>query len=196
MRRAACGTSVVHHDPVVPGLGPVHQLRYEELPSWVPTLGRVLAACHSAAVDVEIKNDPREPAYDPSQSVAADVLAALSGTGRPGPASAPSRVVVSSFSAAIVAALVSAGTGVPVGLLVSPGSDAFTALGQAAALGCSALHTFHLDVTPQLVVEAHGVGMAIVAWTVNDPRRAWLWPRPASTQSCPTTCSRSCVPCM
>jgi glycerophosphoryl diester phosphodiesterase len=149
----------------------VHLLRREQLPSWVPTLAQALDACSGAAVDVEIKNAAHEPGYDPSESIAAEVLAALSGTAGREAAAPRSRVVVSSFSAATASALVSAGAGVPIGLLVGPRSDVRAAFERATALGCSALHTFHLGVTSRFVGEVHDVGMAVVAWTVNEPQR-------------------------
>jgi len=172
VRRAACGALVVHHDPFIPGLGPVHQLRSEELPPWVPTLTEALNACSGAALDVEIKNDPCDPGYDRSESIAAEVCEVLSGTDGRGTARLPSRVVVSSFSTGTVAALVSAGAGVPVGMLASPGSDAVAVSERAAALGCSAMHTFHLGVTARFVAGVHDLGMAVVAWTVDDPGQA------------------------
>jgi glycerophosphoryl diester phosphodiesterase len=60
---------------------------------------------------------------------------------------------------------------VPLGLLVVPALDTAAAVEEAAALGCSALHLFHLQVTSQLVDSIHDRGMAVVTWTVNDPRR-------------------------
>jgi len=55
------------------------------------------------------------------------------------------------------------------GLLVSPAFDALDAVEHAAALGCSSLHPFHLQATSELVERAHGEGLAVVTWTVNDP---------------------------
>jgi glycerophosphoryl diester phosphodiesterase len=80
--------------------------------------------------------------------------------------------VVFSFSASTIAALVSARTEAPLGLLVVPVLDTVAAVEDAVALGCSALHLFHLQVSLQLVEKIHDVGMAVVAWTVNGPERS------------------------
>ncbi len=107
VRRTLDGVLIVHHDPDVPGVGPVAQLRAGELPGHVPTLAAALEACGGAALDIEIKNLPTEPGYDPDQRVATEVGTLLAA----GPAAAagggtwPSRVVVSSFWPDTLAAL-------------------------------------------------------------------------------------------
>src|SRR5579864_5513808 len=75
VRRSADGELVVHHDAEIPGAGLVGELRRHQLPEWVPTLGPALAACAGALVNVEIKNIPGDPGYDPGNRVSAGVAA-------------------------------------------------------------------------------------------------------------------------
>ncbi|MGD0321625.1 MAG: glycerophosphodiester phosphodiesterase [Acidimicrobiales bacterium] len=171
VRRTACGMLVVHHDPSIPGLGFVHQLRREDLPSWVPTLDEALTVCAGATVDVEIKNALGDPGHDPSEAAAFDVLRSVAASSCEGLARSPSGVVVSSFSLSTIAALASAGAEVPLGLLVAPARDTAVAVEEAVALGCSALHLFHLEISSRLVQRVHDTGMMVVAWTVNGSAR-------------------------
>ena len=77
VRRGADGALIVHHDAEIPGSGLVHELRSDERPDWVPTLEAALATCAGAVVNVEIKNLPTDPGYDPADQVALDVAAVL-----------------------------------------------------------------------------------------------------------------------
>jgi len=182
VRRGADGVLVVHHDAEIPGSGLVHELRSHELPDWVPTLETALAACTGAVVNVEIKNLPTDPGYDPADQVALDLAAVLvRGAGAAGPW--PAHVVVSSFwpdtLAAVGTAYRRADDGArprrpeddpaPLGLLVHPALDALDALDTAQRLGCGALHPHHSQVSAGLVDEAHALGLAVVTWTVNSP---------------------------
>jgi glycerophosphoryl diester phosphodiesterase len=174
VRRTADGVLVVHHDAEVPGVGLVHASTRAALPDWLPTLEDALAACAGAAVNVEIKNLPTDPGWDPSQAVSAAAAACLRSGGDGGPW--PERVVVSSFWPDTLAAVRDAAAGsaggahpVPLGLLVHPALDPTGALEGAVALGCVALHPFHRQVDATLVERVHGAGMAVVTWTVDDP---------------------------
>jgi len=166
VRRSADGELVVHHDAGVSGSGLVHECGRRQLPGWVPTLEQALAACGGSVVNVEIKNVPTDPGYDPAHRVSAEVSRVLTrgaGPGRPWPAG----VIVSSFWPDALAAV--GGEGVALGLLVHPALDALSALEVAAGLRCAALHPHHSQVTPELVARAHGQGLAVVTWTVNSP---------------------------
>jgi glycerophosphoryl diester phosphodiesterase len=95
----------------------------------------------------------------------------------------PTDVVVSSFSPDTLAAVGdadrvaarlpdrdwAAGGAAPLGLLVHPAWDALSALEAATGLRCAALHPHHSQVTAELVRRAHGLGVAVITWTVNDP---------------------------
>ena len=168
VRRCADGTLVVHHDPDVAGVGPIHEHRGLDLPAWIPTLEVALVSCAGAFVNVEIKNMPTDPGYDPANQVALDVAAALDGTVAPGEPW-PSAIVVSSFWPDTLAAVASAAEGVALALLVHPALDAPSALETAAALRCVALNPHHSQATAELVGRAHDDGLAVMTWTVNAP---------------------------
>src|SRR5271169_6906907 len=95
VRRTSDGRLVVHHDAEIPGTGAIHNLRAAELPTWVPGLDEALAACAGAVVNVEIKNTPVDPGFDPDEKAATDVAALLLASTMAVPA--PARVIVSSF---------------------------------------------------------------------------------------------------
>ena len=166
VRRTADGVAVVHHDPEVPGAGPLHTLRAGDLPAWVPTLEAALAACAGAAVDVEVKNVPSEPGFDPDEALAGEVAELVAAvTGSPG---GPAATIVSSFWPATLAAALAARSGLATGLLAHPAVDVEACLEGALALGCTTLLPFRDRVSPELVEAAHSRGLAVVVWTVNE----------------------------
>ena len=85
-------------------------------------------------MNIEVKNLPTEPAFDPDRAVARDVWRPWSG--RRGHRS----VVVSSFWSGALAAVRSAGSGLATGLLVLPSFDVAAAVAGAVDLGCAAIH--------------------------------------------------------
>jgi glycerophosphoryl diester phosphodiesterase len=67
-------------------------------------------------------------------------------------------------------AVLSGHDGAPsLGLLVHPALDALAALETAIELECVAVHPHHSRVSGELVDRAHGLGLAVVTWTVNSP---------------------------
>ncbi|HUZ11069.1 MAG TPA: glycerophosphodiester phosphodiesterase [Acidimicrobiales bacterium] len=164
---SADGELVVHHDAVVPGSGPVAELRAVDLPASVPLLADVLSVCQGMEVDVEIKSPPLEGAPRPVGAVAAAVVGTVVGSGWTG------RVVLSSFSTDVLdAALLasrSAGAEVRLGWLVPPGVDPHGVLEPAAARGYHCVHPFVGWVDAALVRGARQAGLAINVWTVNAP---------------------------
>lgn len=166
VRVTSDGKPVVHHDAEVPGIGPVHLLRAEDLPPWVPGLDAALAACAGLVVNVEMKNAPVASGPAADLRVATGVVGVL---GDDRAVDAPAHVLVSSFWPGMLAAVREVRPGTPLGLLVHPSLDPVAALDGAGALGCVALHPFCSRVTPELVHEAHERGMAVVTWTVNEP---------------------------
>jgi len=162
VRLTADGALAVHHDPVVDGAGPVHELSAADLPPHVPLLADALDACEGMRVNIEVKNLPTEPAFDPTDRCARDVVDLVVATGRVG------SVVVSSFWGGALAAVRDTGHPVPTGLLVISSYDVDVAVAGALDLGCAALHLPIGLATPGAVAAAHGAGLEVAAWTVVD----------------------------
>src|SRR5205085_6717601 len=95
-RLTADGVVVVHHDPVVEGVGQVSQLDATDLPDWLPTLETALAACDGMGVNVELKHLPHEPDFDPDHRISAAVVDVVRA------AAMVDRVLLSSFDLAAV----------------------------------------------------------------------------------------------
>ena len=77
VRRTADGVLVVHHNPGLDDGRVIATMQHGELPAHVPTLTDALDACAGMWVNVEIKNDPTEPDFDPTDSIADETMALL-----------------------------------------------------------------------------------------------------------------------
>src|SRR5512144_2235693 len=75
VRRSADGRLVVHHDAHLADGRAVAATRADELPAAVPDLAAALDACVGMAVNIEIKNDPDEPGFEPDRALADHVAA-------------------------------------------------------------------------------------------------------------------------
>jgi glycerophosphoryl diester phosphodiesterase len=163
VRLTADGALAVHHDAEVPGRGVIADLEVADLPAHVPLLADVLAVCEGLVVNVEIKNAPQDPRWDAGEAVAALTAAAIDEAGW------TSQVIVSSFQMATLRAVQAADGRLALGALWGFGTEAGPALAEAAEAGLAAVHPFVLSVTPDLVEQAHAMGLAMNVWTVNAP---------------------------
>jgi glycerophosphoryl diester phosphodiesterase len=163
VRRTADDVLVVHHDAV---LGDGRVLRHVlagELPDHVPTLSVALDACEGAFVNVEIKNDPSEPDFDPTEWTAHRTLVEL---GRRG---ADARWLVSSFRLQTVDLVRSIARNVRTAWLVVTAGD--VELRTTVANGHAAIHPFVETLDAQVIRSAHATGLAVNTWTCDDPER-------------------------
>ena len=154
VRATAEGMLVVHHDPLP-----------DPLPPWVPTLEDALDACIGMVVNIEVKNLPGDPEFDPTDSMAT-TLAELVGArlGHP-------EVVVSSFNLMTIDAVRGVDPAIPTGWVTLDAFDQVQAAETAAARGHTALHP-HVDgVTAHVVETAHRLGLVVTTWGVDDPAR-------------------------
>jgi glycerophosphoryl diester phosphodiesterase len=161
VRLTADGALAVHHDAGIPGVGVIAELGVADLPAHVPLLADVLAVCDPMVVNVEIKNAPRDPGWDPGEAVADLTAAAIEEAGW------TERVLVSSFQVSTLRAVQAADGRLAVGALWGFAADPRAALEEAVAAGFRAVHPFVSSVTPDLVERAHSAGLAVNAWTVN-----------------------------
>ncbi len=163
-RRTADGHLVVHHDAHLPDGRLVVEVAAAALPSSVPGLTEALDACGGMVVNLEIKNWPADPDFDPTMAVA-DAVANL--------AEDPRRdddLLVSSFHWSTVDRVAELSPGTPTALLVAT-TDPAGALERATARGHRAVHPWDPLVTSELVAAAHDRGLAVNVWTVDDPDR-------------------------
>jgi len=161
VRLTADGALAVHHDAEVPGRGPVCELGVADLPAHVPLLADVLAVCEGMVVNVEIKNAPQDPGWDPGEVVASLTAAAI------GEAGWTERVIVSSFQVATLRAVRAADGRLALGALWGLSAEPEAALAEAAEAGFRAVHPFVSSADTALVQRAHAAGLAVNVWTVN-----------------------------
>lgn len=162
VRLTADGALAVHHDASLVGLGPIGDLTAEQLPPSVALLPAVLAACEGLVVNIEIKNLPGEPEFDPGERAALEVAELVAARGRAG------AVVVSSFWPGALDAVHAARPEIPTGLLVASWFDPSGCVQAALDHGCTAVHPQVSLITEALVTEAHVAGLSVAAWTVNE----------------------------
>ena len=162
VRLTADGGLAVHHDPVVEGVGPIGELATSELPVHIPLLAEALEACDGLVVNIEVKNLPHEPGFDPTDRAAREVVALVEASGR------TESAFVSSFWSGALAAVRSSGSALPTGLLVVSSFDPLASIAAAADLGCAAVHLPVGLVDGPTVATAHAAGLAVAAWTVSD----------------------------
>ncbi|MBT8208181.1 MAG: glycerophosphodiester phosphodiesterase, partial [Acidimicrobiia bacterium] len=165
VRRTSDGMLVVHHDAVIEGVGPIIETRAADLPDHVPGLEDALDACSGSIVNVEIKNSPSDPDWDPDDDVAGMVAALV--TNRAG-------IVVSSFNPATVAAVGAVSPQVARGLLLPPGVVITDVLVDTGAAGIWALHPHWSSLERDTVAAIHDAGLVVVVWTVDDPKMLQL----------------------
>ena len=163
VRRSRDGALVVHHDEWVEGAGLIAALDVADLPGYVPLLAEVVEVCGPMMVNIELKNDPGEQGFDPSEATAVAVAHLLAESGW------WERVVVSSFRSASIDALRAVDDRPPIGWLLGLMADAPAALDEAIDRGYDALHPFVTQVSPELVERAHVAGISLAVWTVNAP---------------------------
>jgi glycerophosphoryl diester phosphodiesterase len=163
VRRTADGHLVVHHDPEVVGVGPVHELHSEQLPASVARLDAALGACAGLEVNIELKNLPSEAGFDPGERMAREVAELVAASGR------QDSVVVSSFWPGALAAVRQARPGLATGLLVASWFDPAACVPLALEHGCRALHPHVSLLDAALMGAAVEAGLTVATWTVNDP---------------------------
>jgi glycerophosphoryl diester phosphodiesterase len=170
VRRTADGALVVHHDIEVAGLGPVSAAQRAELPEWVPLFEEALAVCIDLGlvVNVEVKSETSGSSHDAGERCARESALVCESLQMPG------RLIVSSFSVDALSAVRDVSAGLPLALLLGPlaGSSAAPwARPSVARLRLEGVHPFDTMLDAPYVARARSDGLAVRAWTVDDPER-------------------------
>jgi glycerophosphoryl diester phosphodiesterase len=170
VRRSADGVLVIYHDAVLPDGRPIVEtplVEISRISPWVPRLEEAIAACAGMWINLEIKNSPDEPDWDPECRTAHAVSSAIRDLG------IARRVLVSSFHADTITVIAGVLPGVPTGRLVTPGTDPLRAVAGAAAAGRTTVHLHRSDVAGDeagdVMEAAAEQGLLVFVWTVDEP---------------------------
>jgi glycerophosphoryl diester phosphodiesterase len=163
VRRTADGAMVVHHDAALVDGRAIFELDEFGLPLYIPNLRAALEACAGKFVNIEIKNVPIDPDFDPAETVAAGVAALVREMG------IACNVVVSSFGLAAIDAVRAIDPSIPTGGLTISAYDQLRALDTVVEHGHGAIHPHHTTVTAELANAARAANVDINTWTVDDP---------------------------
>lgn len=163
VRRTSDGVLVIHHNPHLPDGRVVAGIAHADLPTSVPTLGDALDACVGMWVNVEIKNDPEEPDFDPTDMIADETLAHLLARNEDG------RWLISSFRMETVDRCRAIAPQIKTAWLCvdAPQGIADTLVKK----GHHALHPWVAMLTRDTIAACHAAGVQVNAWTCDDPAR-------------------------
>jgi glycerophosphoryl diester phosphodiesterase len=184
VRVTADGVPVILHDAevsrITEGTGQVHEITVKDLKRLdasggrgprmeIPTLAEALEAIGrhpGVGADLEIKNIPGEPAFDsPTEAVLTAALAAVADNGFQGP------VLISSFNWLTIERSKDIAPDVATGFLTIGAIDPRAGLDYARHRGHDFVlpqSTALLEVGEPFVDEAHGDGVRVGTWTVDD----------------------------
>jgi glycerophosphoryl diester phosphodiesterase len=172
VRRTADGALAVHHDPALADGRVIVAIPAADLPPEVPLLAAALDACAGAkVVNVELKNWPDDPDFDPTERLVEAVVALL---GERGELEAPG-LLLSSFHRPTVERVRALAPGLATALLTIDVPDPAGLAAELAEAGHRALHPHHAFVDEGVVAACHEAGLAVNTWTCDDPDRLrWL----------------------
>ena len=163
VRRTADGVLVVHHNPHLADGRLIATTANRDLPASVPTLGEALDACEGMWVNVEIKNDPEEADFDPTESIADETVAHLLARGE------DDRWLISCFRIETVDRCRELAPQIRTAWLCSVVPDGVVGLLQSR--GHVALHPWVALLTQEVIEACHAGGLAVNTWTCDDPER-------------------------
>jgi glycerophosphoryl diester phosphodiesterase len=167
VRVTSDGHLVVHHDPVLSDQQSICTTRAADLPTHIPFLRDALDACDGMWVNIEIKNDPREPDFDDSDRVARLVAEHLDERGT------HHRWLISSFRRETVdvmrALLPSVRTA---WLTVGVPDDQLGVVARSLAhAGHYGIHPWEATLTRDAVETFRAQGLMVNIWTCDDAEK-------------------------
>ncbi len=170
VRTTRDGVLILHHEPGIHDFGVFADHEFAAVrrhdPS-IPTLDEAAAALGSAFINLEVKNDPRQPDHDPSHGIAQRVAGWVAAGDR------RQQVMVSSFNDATVDAVRRADPAIATGQLLDRFADLPHRIDDVASRG----HGWAVPYKSLLrrrgsehVSKAHAADVLIAVWTVDGRR--------------------------
>lgn len=168
VRRCGSGELVVHHNPVLDDGSPLTAHSLKDLPSHIPTLDAALDACAGMWVNVEIKNDPSEPDFDQSESIADDTIACLADRSE-----GDGRWLISSFRRETIDRCRALRPTIATAWLTVGvrDEDRASCIESLRSAGHAAIHPWFGHVSAELIRDFHAAGLKVNTWTCDDPAR-------------------------
>ncbi|MFM2078817.1 MAG: hypothetical protein RJA49_2707 [Actinomycetota bacterium] len=163
VRRTSDGVLVIHHNPHLHDQRLIAETAADELPATVPTLGAALDACAGMWVNVEIKNDPSEPDFDGSESIADETVAHLLARGE------DDRWLISCFRIETVDRCHALAPQIRTAWLCAEVPDGTPQV--LVEKGHTALHPWVHALDRDTIDRCHAAGIQVNTWTCDDPGR-------------------------
>jgi glycerophosphoryl diester phosphodiesterase len=158
VRRTADDQLVVIHDAALADGRAIAATNRAELPVSIPSLDEVLDACRGLVVNVELKNFPRDPAFDPGQRVTRLMLELLAARGQ------ADRVLVSCFDFAALDLVRAEAPQVATGMLHLSRRPAAELLDRVVDHGHTIVHPYDTMVDAQFMALARDRSLAVNVW--------------------------------
>ena len=169
VRFTSDGVVLVHHDPDIGEMGPLMHHDAATIRAThpeIPTLDEALEALGDLIINIEIKNWPFDPDFDPTHKMAGVIARWVAQH------DLYDQVVVSSFNPDTMTAVRDADAGILTSLLISIGVDVVKDLEAIAAAG----HRWVAPNVSDAVVDAEGLvaaaraaGLGVIIWVADDP---------------------------
>ncbi len=169
VRATSDGVLAVVHDPVVKDFGAIAEHTFDRL--FTATQGNLirleeaLEVLAGQVVDIEIKSDPKEIGWVPSELTSRLLARFLNDY------HGSATIFVTSFSERALEVFSGLAPEVALGLLGTIGSDLTSRCHTAISLGANYVLPHHSGVDPGGVSEAHELGLGVVTWTVDSADR-------------------------
>lgn len=165
VRPTADGVLVVHHDARLAGGRPIIETRRADLPAHIPDLDAALDACRDVVVNLELKNDPADPDFDPADRLAAAVVELLADRPEPRP-----RWLLSSFRLETIDRVRALAPDLATAYLTVTADPDVVA--RCRAHGHRTWHPWVGAVDAAAVAAGRAGGLTVNVWTCNDPDQA------------------------
>jgi|694.fasta_scaffold06981_7 glycerophosphoryl diester phosphodiesterase len=169
---ASDGQVVVFHNDHYDDGRAVHEVASSDRPDDVPLLDEVLNLCSDAGlgVNVEIKALPGEADAATSTALTEAVVAVLADHATKGGQIRDEQLLITSFRPASINQ-VRVSPQFPTGLLTVAVDEPTQLFSQLSDEGHTAINPWDHVVNAELVSAAHGAGLRVNVWTVNDAAR-------------------------